>query len=208
VDQARPHARCPFGAAAIAVPVVVWDITPAGLEVVPQPSAWAGAAGEAWPITVSKVAPTAVTGVAVAAWSATTVAGVPPNGVLVAMPFEEPGAWPTPLLPMVMAARRRRPRMTIASVMVLIALLSLLILVTAPLFRLGPPPCLTPVPTARWLVARPGIAHCTDCHGGPRVSLGMADHRDLRLTFLPPANPGGPVLSPGPDAGGITRSWY
>jgi hypothetical protein len=73
-----------------------------------------------------------------------------------------------------MATRRRRIRMTIASVMFLIAALSVFLLVTAPLFRLGPPPCWTTVPTARWLIARPGIAHCADCHSRPRADADLS----------------------------------
>jgi hypothetical protein len=48
--------------------------------------------------------------------------------------------------------------------MLVIAALALNFAVLTPLFRLGPPPCLTPVRTAAWLVARPVTASCTDCH--------------------------------------------
>jgi hypothetical protein len=80
-----------------------------------------------------------------------------------------------------MTPRRRRLRMTIASLMVFVAALSLFILVTTPLYRLGPPPCLSPIPTARWLVARPGVAHCIDCHAPPRAAVGLfAPHSSLQ----------------------------
>jgi hypothetical protein len=69
-----------------------------------------------------------------------------------------------------MATRRSRLRVTIASLMALIAALSLIFLVVAPLVRLGQPPCLQPLPMTRWLVARPGAARCTDCHANPAAA--------------------------------------
>ena len=78
-----------------------------------------------------------------------------------------------------MTTRRKRLRLTIASFMALIAALSLLILVVAPLVRLGPPPCLTPIPTTRWLIARPGAARCTDCHVLRSVEAGSINVNPL-----------------------------
>jgi hypothetical protein len=72
-----------------------------------------------------------------------------------------------------MTTQRTRLRLTIASLMALIAALSLLILAVAPLVRLGPPPCLPPITTARWLIARPGAARCTDCHARQGVDTGL-----------------------------------
>jgi hypothetical protein len=94
-----------------------------------------------------------------------------------------------------MTTRRRRLRMTIASLMVLIAALSLLILVTAPLFRLGPPPCLSPLPTARWLVARPGVAHCTDCHARPRAAVGLSAPNPSLQRTKPAATARGDIVA-------------
>jgi hypothetical protein len=63
-----------------------------------------------------------------------------------------------------MARDRKRVRFRIASLMGLIAALAMIVLVLTPLYRLGRPPCLTPLPTAHWLLARPGAANCQDCH--------------------------------------------
>jgi hypothetical protein len=85
-----------------------------------------------------------------------------------------------------MIIRYRKLRLSIATVMALIAALSLLFLVLAPLYRLGPPPCLEPIPTARWLVTRPGNAHCADCHARPATRVGSLPAPDsaLRLSHL------------------------
>jgi hypothetical protein len=48
--------------------------------------------------------------------------------------------------------------------MLVIIALALNFAVLTPLYRPGPPPCLTPVRTAAWLVAKPATASCTDCH--------------------------------------------
>jgi hypothetical protein len=86
-----------------------------------------------------------------------------------------------------MVIRCERIRMTIASLMALIAALSLLFLVAVPLHRVGRPPCLTPIRTARWLVARPGVAHCADCHSRPRLKLSRLRDlsREMRLIREP-----------------------
>jgi hypothetical protein len=57
--------------------------------------------------------------------------------------------------------------MTIAAMTGLIAVFSVLVLLTVPLYRVGRPPCLQIMPTVRWLVKRPGAASCTDCHADP-----------------------------------------
>src|SRR5690242_14364761 len=101
-----------------------------------------------------------------------------------------------------MATRRKRIRLTLASMMVLIAALSSLFLVTVPLFRLGPPPCLTPIPIARWLITRPGVAHCADCHSRPRADVGLStpesrlNGHGLAVVHIPesPVVLGGPAL--------------
>jgi hypothetical protein len=43
--------------------------------------------------------------------------------------------------------------------------LALVFAVLSPLYHFGRPPCLTPVKTAVWLVAKPAAASCIDCHG-------------------------------------------
>jgi hypothetical protein len=79
--------------------------------------------------------------------------------------------------------RLNRLRITLASLMLLIAACGLVVLVLTPLFRLGPPPCLPPVSTAQWLLARPGTAHCTDCHLSASADTGrLPPHRVLQRT--------------------------
>ena len=63
-----------------------------------------------------------------------------------------------------------RIRFTISVMMTLIAGTAVLIFLLLPLVRLGKPPCLTPVRTARWLLTSPGKASCTNCHANPAVS--------------------------------------
>jgi hypothetical protein len=60
---------------------------------------------------------------------------------------------------------RRRPRYSVRAMMLIISALALTFAVLSPLYHLGPPPCLTPVRTAVWLVAKPAAASCVDCHG-------------------------------------------
>ena len=60
--------------------------------------------------------------------------------------------------------KRHRPRYSVRILMGLIIALALIIAVLSPLYHLGPPPCLTPVKTGTWLVAKPAMASCTDCH--------------------------------------------
>jgi hypothetical protein len=59
---------------------------------------------------------------------------------------------------------RRRPRYSVGAMMSIIVALALIFAVLAPLYHFGRPPCLTPVKTAVWLVAKPAVASCTDCH--------------------------------------------
>jgi hypothetical protein len=58
-----------------------------------------------------------------------------------------------------------RLRFTVRRMMVAVALLGLIFLLGVPLYRVGPPPCLSPRDTLSWLLAHPGRAHCADCHG-------------------------------------------
>jgi hypothetical protein len=53
----------------------------------------------------------------------------------------------------------------VRTLMGIIAALAVLIAVLSPLYPLGPPPCLTPPMTVKWLITRPVTASCTDCHG-------------------------------------------
>jgi hypothetical protein len=78
-----------------------------------------------------------------------------------------------------MAGRAKRRRLTIAALMTSVAIFGLLLGLVLPVARHGRPACLSWAEAARWLVARPGAASCTDCHG--RVSV--AD----RVTALLPA---------------------
>jgi hypothetical protein len=78
-----------------------------------------------------------------------------------------------------MTGRARRHRRTIASLMASVGALSLLMALVRPVVRHGRPPCMSPVATARWLLTRPGLASCNECHSG----LGMAD----RVRALLPA---------------------
>lgn len=57
-----------------------------------------------------------------------------------------------------------RKRVTIASLMSLIAALALLMAFGLPILRHGAPPCLSTMATAQWLVSKPGTANCTQCH--------------------------------------------
>jgi hypothetical protein len=59
---------------------------------------------------------------------------------------------------------RRRPRYSVRAMMGIIVALALIFAVLSPLYHLGLPPCLTPVKTAVWLVAKPATASCLDCH--------------------------------------------
>ena len=59
---------------------------------------------------------------------------------------------------------RRRFRYSVRAMMWIIVALALIFAVLAPLYHWGRPPCLTPVKTAVWLVAKPATASCIDCH--------------------------------------------
>jgi hypothetical protein len=48
--------------------------------------------------------------------------------------------------------------------MAFIAVMSVPLALFVPLLREGRPHCLTVGQSARWLIARPGGARCTDCH--------------------------------------------
>jgi hypothetical protein len=69
------------------------------------------------------------------------------------------------------ARPRRRPRWTVAAMMAIIAALGLVFTFSLPLVREGPPPCMTAVGTARWLVSNPGVVRCADCHARPVTAL-------------------------------------
>ena len=60
--------------------------------------------------------------------------------------------------------RWRKLRYSVAALMGWIFALALLLAVSSPLSRLGAPPCLTPIKTAGWLIAKPASASCMDCH--------------------------------------------
>jgi hypothetical protein len=61
---------------------------------------------------------------------------------------------------------RRGLRYSVRALMGMIGALALILAVLSPLYHLGLPPCLTPVKTASWLVAKPAAASCMDCHAG------------------------------------------
>jgi hypothetical protein len=61
-------------------------------------------------------------------------------------------------------ATRPRPRYSVRAMLSIIVALALIFAVLSPLYHLGRPPCLTPVKTAVWLVAKPATASCLDCH--------------------------------------------
>lgn len=82
-----------------------------------------------------------------------------------------------------MTSKAKRRRLTIASLMTSILVLSLLLMVVLPVLRQGPPSCMTPVSTARWLLARPGQASCADCHGSTEAP---DDMRALAALVKPP----------------------
>ncbi len=95
--------------------------------------------------------------------------------------------------------RRRRFRLSLAALMLSIAALGLVLMLTLPLQRPGIPPCLTSVETLRWLIARPGMSKCTDCHGQSSTSVRidgvkLAESAAIRpvrgiLQDVPPARP-------------------
>ncbi len=58
----------------------------------------------------------------------------------------------------------RRLRYSVRRLMGIIVALALILAVLSPLNRFGNPPCLTPVKTVTWLVAKPTMASCVDCH--------------------------------------------
>jgi hypothetical protein len=60
---------------------------------------------------------------------------------------------------------RRRPRYSVRTMMSIIVAFAIIVAVLSPLYHFGRPPCLTPVKTAVWLVAKPATASCIDCHG-------------------------------------------
>jgi hypothetical protein len=62
-------------------------------------------------------------------------------------------------------ARRLRLRYSLRALMGIIVALAMIVAVLSPLYPFGPPPCLTPVKTATWLIAKPAAASCVDCHG-------------------------------------------
>jgi hypothetical protein len=63
------------------------------------------------------------------------------------------------------SARRLRLRYSLRALMGFIVALAMILAVLSPLYPFGPPPCLTPVKTATWLITKPAAASCTDCHG-------------------------------------------
>ena len=60
--------------------------------------------------------------------------------------------------------------------MAIIVALAVLFAVLSPLYRIGYPPCLTPVKTAVWLIKKPATASCLDCHAtsGQRITAVFA----------------------------------
>ena len=94
-----------------------------------------------------------------------------------------------------MSGRRTR-RLTIGSLMACVAALSLILAFLAPLVRQGRPPCMTSAATAGWLLKRPGMASCNECH---REVL-VADR--VRALFATPAQ--NPPCSAGTLAKGST----
>ena len=54
---------------------------------------------------------------------------------------------------------------SVRAMMSIIIALAPIFAVLSPLYHFGRPPCLTPVKTGVWLVAKPATASCTDCHG-------------------------------------------
>lgn len=96
-----------------------------------------------------------------------------------------------------MASRRSRPRLSPASLLLLVAASVVPTLLLTPLLRPGPPPCLSPLPAARWLLARPGAASCLDCHSPSGQHLSLAA---LRLDAPRDDGPGrAPAQIPGPQ---------
>ncbi len=63
-------------------------------------------------------------------------------------------------------SRRNRLRFSLGALMLLIAAIGLFLMLTLPIQRQGIPPCLTPADTLRWLISRPGMGRCGDCHSG------------------------------------------
>jgi urea transporter len=59
---------------------------------------------------------------------------------------------------------RRRLRYSVRTLMGIVVVLALILAVLSPLSPFGLPPCLTPVETVTWLVAKPATASCMDCH--------------------------------------------
>jgi hypothetical protein len=70
---------------------------------------------------------------------------------------------------------RRRPRYSVRAMMLIMVALALIFAVLSPLYHVGLPPCLTPVETAVWLVAKPAAASCVDCHDRRKNGRGRAD---------------------------------
>ena len=82
-----------------------------------------------------------------------------------------------------------RFRLTIASLMALVAAFAVFWALLLPIVRQGPPPCLGMGAAAAWLVKNPGSASCNDCH----TSVKIAD-RLLALLPLPAKAP--PTVKP------------
>ena len=59
--------------------------------------------------------------------------------------------------------------------MAIIVASALIVAVLSPLYHLGRPPCLSPVKTAVWLIAKPATASCVDCHGGASGGHAIAE---------------------------------
>ena len=69
-----------------------------------------------------------------------------------------------------MTPKTNRHRLTIASLMILVAAFALVWALVLPLVRQGRPPCLSMVGTARWIVQKPTTASCNDCHAGVKIA--------------------------------------
>ena len=82
-----------------------------------------------------------------------------------------------------------RFRLTIASLMALVAAFAVLWALLLPIVRQGRPPCLGMGATAAWLVKNPGSASCNDCHTNVKIS-------DRLLALLPLPAKAPPAVKP------------
>jgi hypothetical protein len=82
-----------------------------------------------------------------------------------------------------------RFRLTIASLMALVAAFAVLWALVLPIVRQGRPPCLGTPATARWLVRNPGSASCNDCHRSVKIA-------DRLLALLPLPAKATPAVKP------------